>query len=122
MSNFHPGSWNVSWSIETILVGLLSFMLSEEITTGVPSSPSPSSPSPSSLPPPPTEFLPPTPGATKAPTAERRALAAASHAWNLAQPKFRTLFPEYAGKEVRDVPNMSGAAPKAAGPQGEGTA
>jgi len=40
MSNFHPGSWNVSWSIETILVGLLSFMLSEEITTGKSSSPS----------------------------------------------------------------------------------
>lgn len=34
MSNFHPGSWNVAWSVETILVGLLSFMLSDEITTG----------------------------------------------------------------------------------------
>ncbi|KPV71509.1 uncharacterized protein RHOBADRAFT_47688 [Rhodotorula graminis WP1] len=97
MSNFHPGSWNVSWSIETILVGLLSFMLSEEITTGKSSC------------------------ATQAPDSERRALAAASHAWNISQPKFRTIFPEYATKDMRDVPNMSGQAPKPAGPQGEGT-
>ncbi|GAA5825808.1 hypothetical protein JCM3770_006342 [Rhodotorula araucariae] len=92
MSNFHPGSWNVSWSVETILVGLLSFMLSEEITTG----------------------------ATKATDAERRDLASKSHAWNIAQPKFRTIFPDYAGTAMKDVPNMSGAAPAPAGPQGDG--
>jgi ubiquitin-conjugating enzyme E2 J2 len=56
MSNFHPGpsffpfpliasldsfltalstgSWNPAWSVNTILVGLLSFMLGDEITTG----------------------------------------------------------------------------------------
>ncbi|GAA5979058.1 hypothetical protein JCM21900_005959, partial [Sporobolomyces salmonicolor] len=92
MSNFHPGSWNVAWSTETILVGLLSFMLSDEITTG----------------------------AIRSTDAERRALAASSHAWNIAQPKFRTIFPEYAGTAIKDVPNMTGGAPKPAPPQGEG--
>ena len=36
MSDFHPESWNPSWRIESILVGLVSFMLdpSEPRTTG----------------------------------------------------------------------------------------
>ncbi|CEQ39667.1 SPOSA6832_01228 [Sporobolomyces salmonicolor] len=83
---------SVAWSTETILVGLLSFMLSDEITTG----------------------------AIRSTDAERRALAASSHAWNIAQPKFRTIFPEYAGTAIKDVPNMTGGAPKPAPPQGEG--
>jgi hypothetical protein len=34
MSDFHPESWNPGWGVGTILVGLMSFMTSEEITTG----------------------------------------------------------------------------------------
>ncbi|KAH9990603.1 ubiquitin-conjugating enzyme/RWD-like protein, partial [Russula vinacea] len=34
MSDFHPGSWNPAWSVATILTGLVSFMLSDEMTTG----------------------------------------------------------------------------------------
>ncbi|EJU03542.1 UBC-like protein, partial [Dacryopinax primogenitus] len=34
MSDYHPGTWNPAWSVATILTGLLSFMLSDEITTG----------------------------------------------------------------------------------------
>ncbi|SJL12422.1 uncharacterized protein ARMOST_15849 [Armillaria ostoyae] len=34
MSDFYPGSWNPAWSVATILTGLLSFMLSDEMTTG----------------------------------------------------------------------------------------
>ncbi|SGY74409.1 BQ5605_C005g03362 [Microbotryum silenes-dioicae] len=34
MSSFHPSTWNPAWSVNTILVGLLSFMLGDEITTG----------------------------------------------------------------------------------------
>lgn len=34
MSNFHPETWSPSWSVGTILLGLLSFMVSEDITTG----------------------------------------------------------------------------------------
>jgi ubiquitin-conjugating enzyme E2 J2 len=34
ISDFHPKSFNPAWSVSTILTGLLSFMTSEEITTG----------------------------------------------------------------------------------------
>ena len=34
ISDFHPESWNPSWNVETILIGLYSFMLSEEYSEG----------------------------------------------------------------------------------------
>ena len=34
MSDFHPESWNPMWSVGTILQGIVSFMTSEEVTTG----------------------------------------------------------------------------------------
>lgn len=34
ISDFHPKSFNPAWEVSTILVGLLSFMTSEELTTG----------------------------------------------------------------------------------------
>ncbi|EIE76379.1 ubiquitin-conjugating enzyme E2 6 [Rhizopus delemar RA 99-880] len=34
MSDFHPNLWNPSWSVASILNGLLSFMVSDEGTTG----------------------------------------------------------------------------------------
>ena len=34
ISDFHPKSFNPAWSVSTILVGLLSFMTSSDITTG----------------------------------------------------------------------------------------
>ncbi|KAL2128207.1 hypothetical protein VTI74DRAFT_9519 [Chaetomium olivicolor] len=34
ISDFHPRSFNPAWSVSTILIGLLSFMTSEEMTTG----------------------------------------------------------------------------------------
>jgi len=34
MSDFHPESWNPLWSVATILQGVVSFMASEELTTG----------------------------------------------------------------------------------------
>jgi ubiquitin-conjugating enzyme E2 J2 len=34
ISDFHPKSFNPAWEVSTILIGLLSFMTSEEITTG----------------------------------------------------------------------------------------
>ncbi|KAL8279709.1 hypothetical protein RQP46_007804 [Phenoliferia psychrophenolica] len=82
MSNFHPGSWNPAWSVQTILTGLLSFMVSDEMTTG----------------------------SMRATDSERKALAAASHAWNITHPRFRSIFPEYATPTLRDVPDM-GAPP-----------
>ncbi|TMW64740.1 hypothetical protein Poli38472_011620 [Pythium oligandrum] len=34
MSDFHPETWNPLWSVGSILTGLYSFMLENEITTG----------------------------------------------------------------------------------------
>ncbi|KAJ7902467.1 UBC-like protein [Mycena leptocephala] len=92
MSDFHPGSWNPAWSVTTICTGILSFMLSDEITTGSVTS---------------TE-------------AEKRTFAAGSHAWNIAQPRFKEAFPDHCSPEIRDLPNMgerehgSSSAPAAA--------
>eukprot|EP00126_Sphaerothecum_destruens_P005617 Sdes_comp18924_c0_seq1m9390 len=34
MSDYHPNTWNPSWSVASILTGLLSFMLESTSTTG----------------------------------------------------------------------------------------
>jgi len=78
MSDFHPGSWNPAWSVATILTGLLSFMLADEMTTG---------------------------SVTSA-DAQKRAFAARSHQHNIAQARFREQFPEYSDPQIRDLPNM----------------
>ena len=72
-------------SVSTILKGVLSFMLSDEITTG----------------------------AVECSDAERRRLAAASVAWNCAQPEFNALFPDFA--ELREEELLRRARPKNAG-------
>ncbi|KAI0675968.1 UBC-like protein [Trametes maxima] len=79
MSDFHPGSWNPAWSVATILTGLLSFMLSDEMTTG----------------------------SVTTTDAEKRLYATRSHSWNLRQKRFREAFPEYCTPTLRDVPNMA---------------
>ena len=33
-SDFHPETWNPMWGVETIVIGLISFMLSDERSTG----------------------------------------------------------------------------------------
>ncbi|KIY70213.1 UBC-like protein [Cylindrobasidium torrendii FP15055 ss-10] len=78
MSDFHPGSWNPAWSVATILTGLLSFMLSDEMTTG----------------------------SVTSTDAHKMAYAARSHAWNIGQNRFRDAFPEYCGTTMKDPPNM----------------
>ncbi|KAI0793805.1 ubiquitin-conjugating enzyme/RWD-like protein [Fomes fomentarius] len=82
MSDFHPGSsvqWNPAWSVATILTGLLSFMLSDEMTTG----------------------------SVTTTDAEKRLYAARSHSWNLQQKRFKEAFPEYCTPAARDLPNMA---------------
>lgn len=69
MSDFHPESWNPSWRIESILIGLVSFMLD------------------------PNE--PRTTGGVHAPVAKRRELAKASFDSNRGHAEFRELFPEF---------------------------
>jgi len=82
MSDFHPGSWNPAWSVATILTGLLSFMLSDEITTG----------------------------SINTTDTDKRAWARKSHSWNLQQRKFKEAFPEYCTPTMRDLPNMGESA------------
>jgi len=98
MSDFHPGSWNPAWSVATILTGLLSFMLSDEMTTG---------------------------SMTSSDT-HKRAFATRSHAWNLTSQRFKDAFPEYGTPFPKDLPNMgmqehAPAAPKLTLPNGEGS-
>ncbi|KAG1776657.1 UBC-like protein [Suillus placidus] len=78
MSDFHPGTWNPAWSVATILTGLLSFMLSDEMTTG----------------------------SVTSSDGHKRAYATRSHSHNLTQPRFREAFPDYCTDTLRDLPNM----------------
>lgn len=96
MSDYHPGSWNPAWSVAsmyvtetyTSLIGLLSFMCTDEMTAG----------------------------SVMATPRERRLLAAKSHAFNISQRRFAQLFPDYMGPMPRDLPNMSRPASVAANP------
>ncbi|KAJ2854749.1 Ubiquitin-conjugating enzyme E2 6 [Coemansia erecta] len=66
MSNYHPSTWNPAWSVATILNGMLSFMVEEEVTTG----------------------------SIRISYADRRALARKSFAFNRANKQFCDVFPE----------------------------
>jgi len=33
-SNYHPELWNPIWKVESIMIGLISFMNTDELTTG----------------------------------------------------------------------------------------
>ncbi|OCF56152.1 ubiquitin-conjugating enzyme E2 J2 [Kwoniella mangroviensis CBS 10435] len=78
MTSYHPSTWNAAWSVATILTGLLSFMLSDEITAG----------------------------AVKTNESDKKILAKQSHAFNVANKKFREIFPDYAKPEMKDLPDM----------------
>lgn len=75
MSDFHPETWNPSWRIESILIGLVSFMLdiAEPRTTG---------------------------GVHTSP-ARRREYAKASFDFNRENAEFRDLFPEFCDEAKR---------------------
>jgi ubiquitin-conjugating enzyme E2 J2 len=34
MSDYHPESWNTTWNVQTIIIGLVSFMCTSERITG----------------------------------------------------------------------------------------
>lgn len=75
MSDFHPESWNPSWRIESILVGLVSFMLDHN--------------------------EPRTTGGMHASEAKRRELALASFTFNAQRKEFQQLFPEFCDEARR---------------------
>ncbi|KNE59445.1 hypothetical protein AMAG_03725 [Allomyces macrogynus ATCC 38327] len=84
MSDFHPDTWNPAWSVATILSGLLSFMATDEVAAGtVAGTPS-----------------------------QRKALAAASHAWNREQKVFKEVFPEFCADEKPAFGGSYDAPPK----------
>lgn len=82
MSDFHPGTWNPAWSVATILTGLLSFMLSDEMTTG----------------------------SVTATDSQKRAYAARSHEWNVSQTRFKEAFPDFCTPTAKELPNMGHSA------------
>lgn len=67
MTDYHPESWNPMWSVGTILTGLLSFIYDNQPTTG----------------------------SITTTKQEKKKLAAESLTFNVKNPTFRTLFPEW---------------------------
>jgi len=74
ISDFHPDQWNPSWTVEGILKGLLSFMLSDDSTAG----------------------------SMQSTTEQKKSFAAKSLLANLRDDTFVRLFPEKA-EEMRDL-------------------
>jgi len=79
MSDYHPDSWNPAWGVSSILTGLLSFMVSEEVATG----------------------------AMTESSYARAEYARKSHSYNVSNSQFKTIFPEYSNpNQMIDLPNM----------------
>eukprot|EP00899_Mesostigma_viride_P012251 jgi/Mesvir1/21026/Mv08077-RA.1 len=70
MSDFHPETWNAMWSVATVCVGLLSFMLERTATTG----------------------------SIETTDAEKQRLARESLAWNVGKPMLVAMFPSLKDK------------------------
>ncbi|KAJ2719685.1 Ubiquitin-conjugating enzyme E2 6 [Coemansia sp. Benny D115] len=81
MSNFHPNTWNPAWSVSTILNGMLSFMVEDEVTTG----------------------------SIRTSVTDRKALARKSHAFNLANRQFCAIFPELCTPEPAPLEDPNAA-------------
>ncbi|GAO52442.1 UBC-like protein [Saitoella complicata NRRL Y-17804] len=75
ISDFHPKSWNPSWTVGTILVGLVSFMTGEEVTTG----------------------------SMNTTVEQRKVYAAQSRAYNARSQKFVEEFPEETAENLRMI-------------------
>mmetsp|Transcript_23829 Transcript_23829/g.26439 ORF Transcript_23829/g.26439 Transcript_23829/m.26439 type:complete len:143 (+) Transcript_23829:372-800(+) len=87
MSDYHPESWNPLWSVKSILIGLLSFMLEEAQHAG----------------------------SLEGTTEARMVLAKKSLEWNKRSKKFIKMFPELAKKAKVQVsgPTNTTKAPSA---------
>eukprot|EP00158_Paraphelidium_tribonemae_P001016 Partr_v1_DN23857_c0_g1_i2_m63793 putative Ubiquitin-conjugating enzyme e2 len=89
MSDYHPESWNPSWSVASILTGLLSFMMEETATSG----------------------------SIQTTVGERRIFASQSRTWNRQHnAKFKDLFPElHAQPATADAVTTSTSGPTSPG-------
>lgn len=72
ISDYHPDTWNPAWSVSTILIGLISFMLEKS----------------------------PTLGSVESSDYDKRQFAVKSHEFNLRNKTFRELFPETVAASV----------------------
>jgi ubiquitin-conjugating enzyme E2 J2 len=80
MSDFHPEYWNPSWSVASILTGLLSFMLESSSTTG----------------------------SIVTSDAEKKLLASQSRKWNReSNVRFKEIFPEIHSEPVELLVNTN---------------
>lgn len=75
MSDFHPETWNPVWSVETILTGLYSFMIETA----------------------------PTLGSVETSTRQKKQLAKQSLAYNVRDPNFCALFPDYVERHQKEL-------------------
>ena len=91
MSDFHPANWNPLWSMESILTGLLSFMLEDKETFG----------------------------SITTSTDTKRRMAGETFACNLKDKTFCELFPEWKAKAVAEIEKRK--ASTSAGPASRGT-
>lgn len=87
MSSFHPETWNPLWGLSSILLGVQSFMVGSERTTG----------------------------SIESGDEEKRALAAKSLAFNLANKDFCRLFPDLVPSAAAAAAKKPAAAASAAG-------
>jgi ubiquitin-conjugating enzyme E2 J2 len=88
MSDFHPETWSPMWSVSAVLTGLLAFMLLDEETVG----------------------------SIHTSTADKRALAKASHAFNRSHKLAQELFPEFV-QDATPPPPLAAQAAAAGKPQ-----
>jgi len=79
ISDFHPETWIPTWSVASIITGVLSFMLEDAPTTG----------------------------SIQTTLAEKHRLRDASVAWNAKDPVFRELWPELIGGEPFTKPRAA---------------
>lgn len=94
VSDFHPESWNPAWSIESILVGLLSFMTGTEDTIG----------------------------SVNSTAEEKRRLAQATLQHNAKNPHFCALFPELAPPSAAAAASAAAATQEASSSSSSGCA
>lgn len=77
ISDFHPDTWNPAWSVSTILNGLLSFMVTNDSTSG----------------------------SIITTEADRKNLALKSHDFNFKNKKFRDVFPDLVKQYEEELAN-----------------
>eukprot|EP00877_Chromochloris_zofingiensis_P000970 jgi/Chrzof1/10874/Cz05g15170.t1 len=95
ITDYHPESWNPMWSVGTILTGLLSFMYDNQPTTG----------------------------SITTSKGEKERLARESLAFNVKNPTFRKLFPEWVEEQQKRLQQAAEAAANNQEQQGQtGTA